>query len=121
MADKPKKKTYTTVVVEKVVEVPRQRAWEAVGEQMRVVAASEPSFETLANEPPWRYVYRQTDPAAALVECTVTIRDDDTSCNLTWSAVIDPLEPTSATALVERFGNSFDTYVAAVVSFADAA
>lgn len=110
MQPKKKKKIYTTVVAEAPMSRPRPEVWAGVLQLIEESTSSEFGSE-MSKEPPWRYVYSRNDVAAILCECSITIRDDGSTCNLAWSALIDPLPDDASEEFVNSIRPTFQGYL----------
>lgn len=106
----PKKKAYTTIVVESPMQAPRTDVWTHLLQLVESATTDEFGRE-MSNEPPWRYVYSRETVATALCECSVTMRDDGESCNLAWAALIDPLPDGASDQFIGTVRSTFEGYV----------
>lgn len=89
---------YRTATLERLLDVPREVAWEEVA---RLVGARSAGYElgdlgpvaevVLSDEPPWRLVVRvDGDLPSPLCQTSVTLRDDGERCLVAWSCLVDP-------------------------------
>lgn len=123
MAPRP---VYKTFVVERHVEAPRERVWQALldflgdathgyavpGDPPPHGAGAEKRFRlaqwdlverTLSFEPPWRRVYEIIDGApVARYQGTIALRDDGSSCHLIWSYLAEARADGSSDEFLER-------------------
>jgi len=137
------KKQYTTIVAERVIDAPRQVAWDAmlallVESTGGYVAEGDPAphgvgavlefpvdglalrEEVISMEPPWRRVYELTGAPVALYQGTAAFTDQGGSCLLAWSLLIDPLPDGASDAFIAAASRFVEDYVDRVKSAAEA-
>lgn len=97
-------------MVERHVEVPRARVWEAlldlVGDEPEKrfrIAQWDLVERTLSFEPPWRRVYEIVAGAPVKrYQGTVALRDDGPECHLIWSYLAEALDDGASDEFLER-------------------
>jgi hypothetical protein len=109
-----KKPVYRTITLERHVDAPRERAWDALLDLLAAagyetegdpaphgpggtIRVRIPGYEllerTISLEPPWRRVYQHVEGAPArFAQGTIAIRDDGATCHVAWALIAEAEE-----------------------------